>query len=85
MKKIMVLVSLLLIEEARAVCFQAPFDVMGEGETRLLAEKDAQRKADEACGADDYNWSTKKTAYTYQQLSCDLVSATAKFQCCMSW
>ncbi len=85
MKKIMVLVSLLLIEEAQAVCFQAPFDVTGEGETRLLAEQDAQRKADEACGADDYNWSTKKTAYTFQQLSCDLVSATAKFQCCMSW
>jgi hypothetical protein len=85
MKKLFVLIALLNLNNATAVCFEKPFEVSGYGLDSLLAEIDAEKKANEACGADDYNWSSRRSNYTYEQISDENLKATARFQCCSSW
>lgn len=83
MKKIIVLLVCVLPIGTYAVCFRS-FDITGRGATQMEAERDAQAQAEVACGSDSHNWSVRRTGFFYMQDSRE-VTATAQYQCCVSW
>jgi hypothetical protein len=70
-----------------AICFNK-VEITGYGQDKTRASQDADKKANNACGAGDYSWSVKKTDYIYTDLTNGedrFYSAKAQFQCCGSW
>lgn len=85
MKKMFVLMAFVgLSYQVNAVCFES-FVVTGIGVNTQAAKTDAEARANEACGTDDFNWSSRRSDYSFEQISHEEFSATANFQCCSSW
>lgn len=82
--KTIILLAMLVPFSASAICFRT-FEATGTGKTAYDAKEDAQKNADNTCGVDDFNWSTRQSEYTYTQIYQDQVVAKARFKCCGSW